>query len=1086
MLSKSSFLLRLILSVLCFLPALPAMAQPIMGQTLSKGYSSTEYKFAGSITQDDRGIIYFVSRPGVVTYDGVQFEKVGLKTNEVMSDIARGADGNIYVFGDQTFMKSYVDSVGQIQFKDLLKLLKNEVRVTRGGLLITSNRVYGRCSAGLLEYDPKKDSVNFYPGTFSSGFVKDDIVWLSTGGGKELLSFHNGKFMRAPYTDSLTNNNIPIRTVDMNFTNHERVLSLPSGLVAYSDKKKNLRILSTPYNAGNIQHYGVSIGNRFHFIGNQLTGAILIDSVGNLLNRYSVKTGLVSNVVIGTHADRESNIWVGLFGYKKNQLVKTEHGNDLRVWPVLGLITAMVKKGDKIYLSTSENLFVVDTKTNEMNPVFNEPHRAETVVNFRFGKEEHLLSIINPEGQIVEIDEKGKSTPIFTSASSIIMMTQSRSNPRRLYIVNDDKVSYLLYSAGKWTHYDLNIDFPTTDVLEDSDGSIWLRNPSRQKLLHLIPKNTDDVLTIKEQFPYSIDDVKIGSAPYLYPILMDDGELLFRCSLALLKFNRVTKKFETWNYLDHLGPFINVFKNTYNNSIYLQSSYKRGYEIFQVKVTNEKDTVIISKPFKRILPLLSIIGERAFVADEKSVWFVGREGYLVRYTESEDIKNYSSPFNTIIRKVTLNDSVLYGGYFTGDELKQLKPKLLYDSGRLTIRFAAPFYDNEEQTLYSYKMQGLDKSWSQWQRITEKEYQNLSEGDYTFLVKAKNIYGDESEPASFSFAVLPPWYRTWWAYALYIVLFSLFVIALIRWRTRSLQRKKVELEKTVELKTQELKEANFQLVNYNHELESFQEELRQSNDQLVATNEYLQKAQRQLVESEKMASLGQLTAGIAHEINNPINFISGGVQAINAVTEEFLEKKERTPEMLEATIRDIQDLMGSINNGVTRTATIITGLKNFANPSEEINDAIDVIECIENSVILMKRKMADHNIGLETNYHHHSRIPANSTQISQVVINLIDNAIHALKDINGARKITITTLEQADELLIKVKDNGVGIAEKDQSRIFEPFYTTKEVGSGVGLGLSISFSIIERHKGKLTFVSQSGVGTEFTISLPLSR
>ncbi|NOS90430.1 MAG: GHKL domain-containing protein, partial [Cyclobacteriaceae bacterium] len=264
-----------------------------------------------------------------------------------------------------------------------------------------------------------------------------------------------------------------------------------------------------------------------------------------------------------------------------------------------------------------------------------------------------------------------------------------------------------------------------------------------------------------------------------------------------------------------------------------------------------------------------------------------------------------------------------------------------------------------------------------------------------------------------------------------------------------------------------------------------EELRQSNDQLVATNEYLQKAQRQLVESEKMASLGQLTAGIAHEINNPINFISGGVQAINAVTEEFLEKKDRTPEMLEATIRDIQDLMGSINNGVTRTASIITGLKNFASPSDDINDSMDVTECIENSVILMNRKIADHDISIEITYQHHSRIPASGTQISQVLINLIDNAIGALKNMDGPRHISIGTQELANELLIKVKDNGTGIPEKDQPRIFEPFYTTKEVGSGVGLGLSISFSIIERHKGKITFVSKSGEGTEFTIALPLS-
>lgn len=272
---------------------------------------------------------------------------------------------------------------------------------------------------------------------------------------------------------------------------------------------------------------------------------------------------------------------------------------------------------------------------------------------------------------------------------------------------------------------------------------------------------------------------------------------------------------------------------------------------------------------------------------------------------------------------------------------------------------------------------------------------------------------------------------------------------------------------------------------NQELETSREELQQSNDELLATNEYLKKTQRQLVESEKMASLGQLTAGIAHEINNPINFISGGVQAINSVTQEFIESNERTPEKLESTIRDIQDLMASINNGVNRTASIISSLKTFTSPSEIIDTYIDVKECVENSIVLLRRKLMDHDIDLTTHYHHQAKVLANSSQLSQVMINLLDNAIHALRDVNGPRRIEVKTSEQGRELLIQVKDNGLGIDENDLPHIFEPFFTTKEVGSGVGLGLSISYSIIEKHKGKITCVSTLRKGTEFTVSLPMT-
>ncbi len=1072
----------ILIVILLNMPCLVA-GQTVIGQPSVKAYSSSIHRFVGDITQDHRGIIYFVSRPGIFTYDGVRFDQVLFDVNS-LNGIDRDSNGTIYAVGANMFLKSQIDSIGQVKFVNLLDRLK-DAQLLRGSLYPTKKKMYVRSRTGIFEYDILTDSLTHYPGTFLYGFVKDDYLWTVRNDGEELVVLKNGQFFRAPFTDSLIAKKVPIKTMSLSFTGNERILNLPSGLFAYSGVNARLRPMNDIGEFRQSLSTAISINKRLHFVGSTLKGGLIIDSLGNQKQVITTASGLITNSVIGSYVDKESNLWLGLFGFKKNQLVKTEHGSDLLQWPIPGTPLDMKKYKDKVYFSTTQNLYVIDPTSNEMKPIFQGDHRVESIVNFRIGEEQHLLAALTPDNKIFEVDEKGNFKVIF-EAPAITWLHQSRSNPNRLYLVNNFQVSCLIYSKGKWQQHGLKVDFPCLELAEDMDGSIWMTDPSRRRLLHAFPNDKSDIFKVAKIVSYSEKD----SLPkgFIWPYLVGDSQLLFRSDIGLLQFNPTSNKFEKWNSfgkkIHSLGTFRSIYKNPNDGSYYLQKVQSEGEELLQVKPTINGDTLIVSHPFKRIYQYVGIVGDRAFLADGKSVWFAGQGEYLVRYTASEDIKTYSSPFHCFIRKVNLNDSVLYGGYFSGKELSRLKPKLLYDSGHLTIQFAAPYYDFEDQTLYSYKMEGLDKTWSPWQRTTEKEYQNFDEGNYTFLVKAKNVYGQESDVASFSFQVLPPWHRTWWAYVTYILLFGLLVMVLVRWRTRSLHRKKRKLEEVVEEKTQELKNTNQQLVITNQELETSQEELRQSNDELHATNEYLKKTQRQLVESEKMASLGQLTAGIAHEINNPINFISGGVQAINTVTQEFLESKEHTPEKLKSTLRDIQDLMASINNGVNRTVGIIASLKTFTSPSEVINTYIDVKECIENSIVLLRRKLQDHEIQLTINYDHKAQVLANTSQLSQVMINLLDNAIHALRDVNGPRRIEVKTYEQGRELLIQVKDNGMGIDEGDTVHIFEPFFTTKEVGSGVGLGLSISYSIIERHKGKITFVSTLRKGTEFTVSLPL--
>lgn len=284
------------------------------------------------------------------------------------------------------------------------------------------------------------------------------------------------------------------------------------------------------------------------------------------------------------------------------------------------------------------------------------------------------------------------------------------------------------------------------------------------------------------------------------------------------------------------------------------------------------------------------------------------------------------------------------------------------------------------------------------------------------------------------------------------------------------------------------------------------ELELTVDDLREANLELKNAQSLLVQSEKMASLGVLTAGIAHEINNPVNFIYGGVTSI----EENLKSVEkillayetvnsrnvstklseialiREELHLEKTFRFLKRSIGNVKNGAERTAEIIKGLRSFSRMDDSLTSLTDITECLDNSLLILANQFED-RIKIIRDYAKSRKIECYPGKISQVFVNIISNSIHAIKG-NGKITFQTSTIEKdmQDYLRIAISDTGSGIPKESQSHIFEPFYTTKEVGMGTGLGLSISHGIIEEHKGTIRFETEKDKGTTFVIELPFPK
>lgn len=285
----------------------------------------------------------------------------------------------------------------------------------------------------------------------------------------------------------------------------------------------------------------------------------------------------------------------------------------------------------------------------------------------------------------------------------------------------------------------------------------------------------------------------------------------------------------------------------------------------------------------------------------------------------------------------------------------------------------------------------------------------------------------------------------------------------------------------------------------------EQKVEERTSELNLAMDNLKNAQTKLVDAEKMSSLGQLTAGIAHEINNPVNFITSNIKPLHRDITDIMElvkmyEEIKEPDKLEAKLKEIGNfrkeidfdflkeeielLVRTIDDGAQRTSEIVKGLRNFSRVDEQDLKRGDIHVGIDSTLMLLRNKLD--NINVIKNYGDLPEIDCYMGKLNQVFMNIIGNAIFAIKanrEKNPKGVLTITTANAGDNITISIRDNGTGMDEKTRQKIFEPFFTTKDVGQGTGLGLSIVFNIIDSHHGKIEVNSEFGVGSEFVITLP---
>lgn len=642
------------------------------------------------------------------------------------------------------------------------------------------------------------------------------------------------------------------------------------------------------------------------------------------------------------------------------------------------------------------------------------------------------------------------------------------------------------------------------ETIEDNEGGIWVCTDNG---LYKIDRK-------KEKYTHYSNKLNSKNrifGAHVYLLYQDsDGHIWAGSDEALNLYNKEKDCFEELDVKGLKGIIVYDMEEDNEGNLWVSSSnglirYEKGSG--QTVLFDESDGALSTFNYNSSLKHSS-----------GKLYFGGLDGFISFYPE--DVFVNSKKPHVCITKAYLNhkelkirgeDSILKRDIAYQDEII-----LSHNFNVISFEFAALNYINTEKNQYAYKLVNFDNDWNYIGTKREVTFTNLSPGSYMLKVKASNNDDVWNETgASLKIVVLPPYYKTVWFNVLLIVVIIALIILYIRVRERNLKKQKSFLEKKVAERTVEVEAKNVKLEKQYAEIQDINTELEERRNELEKALEKLKETQTQLLHSEKMASLGILTAGIAHEINNPVNFVYGGAQsfeelisnyesyldAYEKVVSECVDKKDlhkleqvkkdyhykEVTEMLPLIVRNIKE-------GAERTSDIVKGLRDFSRVDEDEFQYVDVHQGIESTLLLLKNKYK-HRITITKKYDAQDKaVYCIGGQLNQVFMNILSNAVDSIKD-EGNIDIETRFLNKEESKLynyheetieIKIRDDGYGMSEEVRNKVFVPFFTTKRIGEGTGLGLAISFGIIKKHRGQILVNSEENVGSEFIIVMPVNN
>jgi len=1222
-----------------------------------------------AIVQDDRGVMYFGNVRGVLEYDGVTWRLIRLPNKSLARSLAKDQNGRIYVGGVGDFGYLAPDSVGQMRYVSLLAYV-NEADKKFADVLhtgVTPQGVYFQTTNALFRWADHRIDVWKPQTSFHLSFVVRDTLYVRQWQAG-LMRMAQDSLQLVPDGERFADERIylmlPFDEKNILIGTRAQGLFLYDGAAVTPFRTEAEAFLA----ANQLYLPGAALKDGTLALGTLRGGVAIIDRQGRLLRVIDKATGLLNDTVSFLFTDRDGALWLAL----DNGLARVEAVSPFTFYDEQsGLkipIAYLLRHQEILYAATNVGVFYLHAASREFRPVAGIEAQCLSLLPV----DDMLLAATLDGVYRIQGDRAAFVKPSVNNSYRALVLHRSRQNNRRIFVGLDNGLAALRFENGEWIDEGKvnGVQERIIRLVENPPGSLWLgTSASGVKRVEGagFGQNQNALKNAKvESF-----GVQQGLPAGGVAVFAVAGKEYFVSQDGVFRFDAERRQFfpdSTFNLVsfggsveeyflheDHAGRvWINFGRETAVARPQAGGGYLADNTILEDH--SPADQPGAGAPLRKFSndPFFCIYPE-----PDGIVWLGGPNG-LIRY-DTNVAPDKAAAYPALIRRVIVGeDSLLFGGASTGGAVETSGSNvstLPFTNNAIRFEFAASNYEEAADNQFQTFLEGFDKfrpAGALWSRETKKEYINLPPGEYRFHVRAKNIYERLSDEAVYAFKILPPWYRSWWAYFFYVFAAGAVIVGLIRFRTRQLQTRSQALEKTVRERTAEIRAQKenveqlsqigkeitaslefetifyklYEHVNsladasifgvgiyrseknqieyrlaiakgkryapytrdmsdknqfpvwcienrrpvfindvpaeYSRYISAYQDAGRLLEDgsrseapysliylpliakdrvlgvitiqsfqkmptpkyhlnllqslaayttialdnadayrRLNATLEHLKATQQQLITQEKLASLGALTAGIAHEMKNPLNFINNFAELSVDLMRELREGFEQQKEELEAdaraeleeTLRLLELNITKINEHGKRADNIVRNMLLHSRGETGERRPADLNAILDEYVMLayhgMRGTDATFNIKIEKDYDSSiGRVEFFPQDLSRVFLNLVNNACYATHqkkkklEEDYAPVLAVRTKNLGDRIEIRIRDNGPGIPPEVRDKIFTPFFTTKPTGEGTGLGLSISYDIIvQQHRGEINVETEEGKFTEFVIRLP---
>ncbi|UCH96162.1 MAG: response regulator [Candidatus Aminicenantes bacterium] len=1005
-----------------------------------------------AILQDKRGIIYVANQGGLLEFDGVSWRTIEIPNRSVRS-LAMDDNGTIYVGGINEIGFLAPNEKGSLQYISLLGYIDEDKRnflnvwkthAAKDGIYFGTYDFLFRWNSQKKEMKVWRPEIRFYNSFTCEGklFIRDGKIGLKQMKDGSLTRIPGGEEfaekklnMMVPYVPA----KILIGTRFDGFYLYDgsTITSFHTGA---DDEMKNNELL-----------HGIRLSSGDFALATLHRGLIIIDSQGHKKHKFNKVYGLQDEDVKCVFEDFQGNLWLGL----NKGISKIEYGTPISVFDdrshLPGIVLSVVRHHNDLYAGTTSGLYSLTSSAKFL--------RVPKISGMCWS----LLSMGNTllaatSNGVFQIEDNITKGILVKKRSFVLLCSEKYKN--RIWVGTSHGLVSLKWEKGQWKELEFE-NIPKAEIrtmVEDQEGNLWLGTLTKGvlKVPLLVGKVSPNVTPISYNESNKMPSREID-------VFNAAGRVMFATDKGLFRFDEKKNVFVPDITLGE--KFADGSHNVFHlvedreGDIWFHSEHSNFQAISRKDGgfdLNEKPSIIPPVQVNAIYP----------DPDGTAIWFAGNDG-LIRYdTRIKDI--YRHDFPLLLRKVLVNESeVIFDGY-VDKKSKPFFPALPYEKRNLRFEFAAPFFVGESVTQYRYRLEGYDNDWSAWTSETKKDYTNLDSGTYRFQVWAENVYGELKHKDVFRFKILPPWYKTWWAFLIYAFAIFLMVFLIVRWRSWKLVKEKQRLEQVVKERTKEINRKNQQLEKQTVQLQEQSEKLKEM-DQVKS----------------------RFFANISHEFRTPLTLIMGPLEQMLTDNHENERDRENRLKMM---LRNSQRLLTLINQ-LLDLSKLDSGKMNLLAAHQNI---ILFLKGITDSFHFLAAQNK-----LDLTFHTEEEdivLYFDSEKLEKVICNLLSNAI---KFTPAGGKITITvrknhTQEEnfpSGSLEISAADTGRGIPREQLVHIFDRFYqagVSREYDlKGSGIGLALTKELVTLHHGEIDVKSSEGSeaessGTEFILRLPLGK